>query len=162
MSFYLNLFIIWFIFHGLEMNVSYLERLKQFCFLVSLIMEVERWYLNKSTRRREPLEMFYIVLTTIDPADLWDPVDRSFEERSSATVDAIAPSNFPDFSCTNFRSENEARRRDEKEEHARRKEGIASPSTACSPIHACTYRPCMTKRLTGHADKNEKKFLLAF
>jgi len=35
-------------------------------------MEVERWFLNKSTRRREPLEMFYIVLTTIDPADLWD------------------------------------------------------------------------------------------
>lgn len=44
---------------------------------------------------------------------------------------------------------------------SRREEGTASPSTACSRIHACTYqyRPCMTRRLTGHADKNEEKLL---
>jgi len=41
------------------------------------------------------------------PSTYGIPADRSFEERSSATVDAIAPSNFPDFSCTNFRSGNE-------------------------------------------------------
>lgn len=91
------------------------------------------------------------------------PADRSFEERSSATVDAIAPSNFPDFSCTNFRSEKRMRDEETRKRSmlSGREEGTASPSTACSRIHACTYqyRPCMTRRLTGHADKNEKKLL---
>lgn len=89
------------------------------------------------------------------------------KERSSATVDTIAPFNFPDFSCTNFRSENECRgageaRRERREggtcSHEGRKE---PPSTIRSRIHACTYqyRPCMTRRLTGHADKNEEELL---
>jgi len=57
-----------------------LDRIKQFCSLISqytsskitLIMEIARRSLNKSTCRREPLVMFYIALTTIDSIDLWD------------------------------------------------------------------------------------------
>lgn len=83
-NFYLSLFINRFIFQFSEdkcsIYVLHLERIKRFCSLVSqyispkiaLIMEAKRHLVNKSTRRREPLEMFYIALCTIDPADLWD------------------------------------------------------------------------------------------
>lgn len=59
------------------------------------------------------------------------------------------------------RMRDEEMRRDEIEGHALTKGRKEPPSTTCSRIHACTYqyRPCMTRRLTGHADKNEEKLL---
>lgn len=127
-------------------------------------MEVERRFVNKSIVHVASHSKCFTSLLRLSIRPIYRiPADRSFEERSSATVDVIAPSNFPDFSCTNFRSENEceSRRREGGTcSHEGRKEA-ASPSTACSRIHACTYqyRPCMTRRLTGHADKNEEKLV---
>lgn len=102
------------------------------------------------------------------PSTYGIPADRSFEERSSATVDAIAPSNFPDFSCTNFRSENEcegrgdARRWRNMLSHKGRKgprfsvDGLLSNTRvhiSISPMHDKT--PGWTRD-----DKNEEELLL--
>lgn len=152
-------------------NVLYLKRIKQFYPLASqyvsskiiLIMEVERRFVNKSTRRRKALEMFYIALATIDQADLWDS-SWSFIWRTlfgnSRRYRSVQFSGFlvHELPLWKRMRDEETRKRNML---SRREEGIASPSTACSRIHVCTYqyRPCMTRRLTGHADKNEEKLL---
>lgn len=147
-----------------------LDRTKQFFSLISqytsskitLIMETQDVLLIKARVANHSKCFTSLLQLSIQPI-YGIPADHSFEERSSATVDA--PSNFPDFSCTNFRSENECEtKRWERGTWSHEGgEGIGvSPSTACSRIHACTYqyRPCMTRRLTGHADKNEETLLL--
>lgn len=87
-------------------------------------MEGERYFVNKSivhfvVASHSKCFTSLLQLSTRPPI-YGIPADRSFEERSSATVDAIAPSNFPDFSCTNFRSKNEC------EETRRRERGTCS------------------------------------
>lgn len=91
---------------------------------IALIMEVERRFVNKSIVYVVSHSKCFTSLLLLSIRPIYRiPADRSFEERSSATVDVIAPSNFPDFSCTNFRSENECEETRKRNMFSRREEG---------------------------------------
>lgn len=97
------------------------------------------------------------------------PDDRSFEERVGR--EPIALSNFLDFSCTNLSLDLETnvkrspsssswmkwgwRKRVEE-----RQRGLFQRCFAPERVHPALYiyrhRSCMTRRLTGHASKNEE------